>query len=278
MQNRFLLFLVSVAVPAVALASVSPEQSAFQSFDDIIRAELDEATADVEWNTADELFPDTGETSSTSHIDETRQERAGDFLSIVVGNQSLVLRDVPRLSWFAPYVRDIAQRRLVSGYADAQGKPLGLFGPADGVTVEQMAKVLVLASGMPLSECPAAPANLSASGSWSAPYIACAESRGWTVYTDPGKDVTKPATRTEVVVSVLQSHVVYPGARVGDFFKDVTASTEFAGFIERAKLDGIVSGYADAEGKPTGYFGPQDNVTRAEFAKILTLAQQVYAR
>ena len=49
-----------------------------------------------------------------------------------------------------------------------------------------------------------------------------------------------------------------------------------ANAIETAANDGIVSGYADAEGNATGLFKPLDFVNRAEVAKMITLALQVY--
>jgi hypothetical protein len=51
---------------------------------------------------------------------------------------------------------------------------------------------------------------------------------------------------------------------------------QMAASIEQARADGIVSGYNDDDGNPTGFFGPDDAVTRAEFAKMVVLAIQVY--
>lgn len=224
-----------------------------------------------------ELFPAIGEEEGST-LEESRDDRIAAFVSVDVGGKLLVLRDVPRSAWFAPYVREIAERKIVSGYSDAAGAPTGLFGPGDNVTIEQMAKVMQLASGTFDPACPVPPVNVTASGSWSAAYISCAEQKAWAVYGDGTVDVHRNATRSEVIVTLLQAFNVQPGERTGEAFEDVSASTQFGAHIEKAKTDGIVSGYTDDNGIPNGLFGPEDPVTRAEFAKIVTLGMQVYGQ
>ena len=60
--------------------------------------------------------------------------------------------------------------------------------------------------------------------------------------------------------------------------KDVTDSTLFSSAIFTAYADRIVSGETDASGNPTGYFFPERPVNRAEVAKIVSLALQVYGK
>lgn len=58
-------------------------------------------------------------------------------------------------------------------------------------------------------------------------------------------------------------------------YKDVDSSKYYAGAVEALSTYGIVSGYA-------GYFSPENNVTRAEFAKMITLVSgledEVYSK
>lgn len=223
-----------------------------------------------------ELFPAV-EVESDSTIGDQRDERTAEYLTIRVGAKEVVLRDVPLKEWFAPYVRSIAELQLVSGYRDADGNPTGAFGPADPVTLEQVAKVAVLAAGIDATSCRVPPANLSASGAWSAQYVGCAEQRDWAVFADPLSDLKRPATREEVVMTILQSfNREFDVDTASLTFTDVEKTGAYAPAIAKAATDGVVSGYTDGEGNLTGAFGPKNDVTRAEFAKIVSVSLQLY--
>lgn len=253
---------------------------ALDAWEDIDAAIADEEAAQEEevwFQSQNDVFPEVESTEEGSRLERLREERTAEFVSAEVDGSLVVFADVPRVAWFAPYVREVAERRIVSGYRDADGRALGQFGPQDNVTVEQMAKVMVYASGRLPQDCGSEPVrNLTASGSWSAAFVSCAETLQWPVYGDASVDAQRNATRAEVIVTLMQAFGRQAGQRSGDVFSDVTASTQFGAVIEQAKADGIVSGYTDDSGAPTGLFGPQDPVTRAEFAKIVTLGMQVY--
>lgn len=224
-----------------------------------------------------DLFPDLSGETTTGRLDELSEARTAGILTIVVDGQNVPLRDVPRQSWFAPYIRSIAEIGLVSGYRDAEGRPTGEFGPQNNVTVAEMAKVVVIGAGIDTGAC-APPQNLTASGTWASSFIGCAEGKGWSLYGDGQVDINRKATRLEVVSTVLQAFEV-SGIEVSEeVFTDVTPSTLFASLVARAKQDGVISGYTDAAGIPTGLFGPDDPVTRAEFAKIVTVSLEVYGQ
>lgn len=236
----------------------------------------DEALAS--FDASDELFP-AQQVGSDSALEQQRDSRVAEFLTIRVGVKRVTLRDVPLKEWFAPYIRAIAELGLVSGYRDASGMPTGAFGPADSVTLEQVAKVIVLASGVDATSCPLPSRNVSASGSWSASYVSCAERGEWAVFADPSTDVRRPATREEVVMTVLQAfHREFDVDTASLAFSDVEKTSAYAPAVARAAADGVVSGYTDAEGNLTGTFGPTNHVTRAEFSKIVTIALQLYSR
>jgi hypothetical protein len=61
-------------------------------------------------------------------------------------------------------------------------------------------------------------------------------------------------------------------------FGDIDSSVEFRPAIITAYEDHIVGGYTDANGTATGTFGPADPVNRAEIAKIIVLAEEVYGK
>lgn len=273
------LFLFSVLLPggaAVAADEFDYLMGDVEKFEEDIgmNAEAESAAKQEHlYQSSDELFPDT---------EKERGGRLGDgalqqFVTIRVDGVPTNLTDVPSDAWFAPYVRGTADRGIISGYRGADGLPLGLFGPGDNVTIEQLAKMAIEATGHILQDCSGGELrNESARGSWSEQYIRCVEYLQWAVYSDGAVDVKRPATRSEVVVTILQAFGVLFDRALGTVFSDVTASTEFSGAIERAAADNIVSGYADGQGNLTGEFGPGDPVNRAEAAKILSLALQVY--
>lgn len=257
---------------------VLPDFDPLDAVMDDTLSEQDRQDASASFDESVELFPEV-DTESDGTIGDQRDERTADFLTIRIGRTDVVLRDVPVKEWFAPYVRDLAELQLVSGYRDAQGLPTGLYGPADPVTLEQMAKVAVLAGGIDAGACRVPPLNLSASGAWSASYVGCAEQRGWAVYSDPSADLRLPATREQVVMTILQAFDKDMNVDAATLtFTDVEKTGVYAPAIAKAAADGVVSGYTDANGNLTGQFGPTNNVTRAEFAKIVSIAMQLYAK
>lgn len=222
---------------------------------------------DMLFQSASDLFPKTGTGTEETVGDE--------FVSVIVDGAKVTFSDVPLREWFGPYVRSIAELGIISGYRDASGVPLGRFGPADQVTLEQVVKVLLYASGKSPDQCKGTLLNAGVSG-WAAPFVLCAEQAQWSVFSDGTVDTKRPATRAEVIATVLQAFGKQTGNTSGDIFTDVGSSTLYAAAIEQAKKDGIVNGYTDASGNPTGVFGPDDAVKRAEFAKMVTIALQVY--
>lgn len=244
-----------------------------------LRQETEQEMQDMNDAAASELFPDSALEVEGNTLEEKRDERTSQYVSAIIDGKTVVFRDVPRTSWFAPYVRDIAEKGIVSGYRDTEGRATGEFGPQDNVTLEQVAKVLVYAGGHNTSECGKNSLNLTSSGSWSVPFVGCAEVLKWSVFEDGSADVHRPATRAEVIITLMQSFNVKIGESFGSgsSFTDVTASTLFGAAIQQAKADGIVAGYTDDSGLPSGLFGPEDAVTRAEFAKIITNGIQRYS-
>ncbi|MFH0770565.1 MAG: S-layer homology domain-containing protein [Candidatus Peregrinibacteria bacterium] len=274
---------VSIAIPISVFAYSSDDFlrdiGAFQS--DLNQSEEEGERLESDWGaeSAKELFPERS-MSGASLSSKRAFEEDKTYVTVRVSGIPVVLRDVPKGEWFAPFIRDTAEKGIFEGYRDPETGPTGLFGPADNVTIEQVAKIAVTAAGLDASVCAGSGTlkNVSALDRWSAPFIRCAENSGWAVFSDGSVPVSRSASRSEVVVTLLQAfHVPVPVA-TGKRFSDVTSSTEFAGALEKAASDGIVSGYMDFSGKPTGTFGPADPVLRAEMAKIISLAVQLYAR
>ncbi|MBU0766383.1 S-layer homology domain-containing protein [Patescibacteria group bacterium] len=224
-----------------------------------------------------ELFPDRKDDSVVEKMKKSANENTS-HVTVEIRGKSVVLEDVPRYAWFAEFVEDMATRGIISGYQDVDGNPLGQYGPADNVTIEQLSKIAVEAAGIDLEYCTNSIKNENAQGSWSESYIRCAESYDWAIYSDGTVDVSRSATRSEVVTTILQAFEANFKSLDGTVFKDVNATTEFGVAIETAAADGIVSGFTDEEGNLTGFFGPSDFVNRAEIAKIVSMALKIYLR
>lgn len=185
----------------------------------------------------------------------------------------IVYRDVPVNAWFAPYVSLLIEEGIAEGYKDEKGKPTGEFGVENPVTYAEIAKLVIEAAQVDLSTAKP-PRNTSAQGTWAAPYIALAEQLHFTVFT-PDRDVTKPASRGEVVQTILEAFGVSVSAKNLASFSDVPESHRYAAAITLAYVYGIIDGDIDSNGKPKGTFRPDDSINRAEVAKMLALAKKL---
>jgi len=262
-------FIVCNSALAASLDSAESDLRNFRNDLEYERIILDQLDQEIDVSEEPELFPIiSGENDN--------QADQGEYLTITVGGSSVTLEDVPIGEWFAPFVRDTAEREVVSGYRDEQGMLLGKFGPADPVTVEQLAKMSVESAGIDPSSCNGELKNESAQGSWSEQYVLCAESLGWAVFSDGSVIVRRLASRSEVVVTVMQAYGVSLTGAKGNIFSDVNSSVQFSSAIEKAAHDGIISGYSDERGVLTGEFKPSNPVNRAETAKIFSLSDQIY--
>jgi hypothetical protein len=204
-----------------------------------------------------------------------QQNQDAQYVSATVNGIQVIYHDVPKTSWFATYVLGVAQRKLLSGYANKDGTPSDRFGPGDSVTLAQLAKIVLSLSAVDLVRAGTQPQNPSAND-WSSNYIATAESQDWIVFTDPTTDVHRPASRGEVLATLLQGLNIPLQWATGTKFSDVSRRTPYANAIETAAAAGIVSGRTKDDGTPTGDFGPSASVTRAEMAKIVLNAIDKY--
>lgn len=195
-----------------------------------------------------------------------------------VDGKPTVLKDVELTSWYGPYVRDVAEANIVTGYKDASGQLTGLFGPADSITLAQLAKIALLASGTPVAECPKSALNELAQDTWADSYIACAELLRWSAFVDTTRDPNQTASRAEVAVTIMEAFERTYLPATGDIFTDVSTTYLYRDPIETAFRDGIITGYKDEDGKATNLFGPENAINRAEVAKIVSLAMQIYGQ
>jgi hypothetical protein len=160
--------------------------------------------------------------------------------------------------WYYGYVTNMLAEGVVSGYAD------GTFRPNNAVTRGQMAKMVVLAFGLPLntaggrhfSDVPASHPEYA--------YIETAYNdgilRGYANGTfRPGANVTRSQAAKIVVVAAGWQ----PAGPRAASFRDVPAGSPFYGYVEVAYAHGLLTGYAD------GTFRPGNSITRAQACKML---------
>jgi hypothetical protein len=189
----------------------------------------------------------------------------------VLAEQTVVYRDVPVESWFAPYVSSLVAQKIAEGYRDPEGKYTGEFGVANPITYAEALKILLVAGGKPIQGGP--PRNPSAAGTWAAPYLTTAESLQLSVYV-PTLDVHAPATRGALIQTLLEV-LDFPIAKKAAAFSDVPEDHPYTHAIATAAFYGFVEGDRDAEGELTGAFRPDSFINRAEVSKVVALAREV---
>ncbi len=197
--------------------------------------------------------------------DQRTQQRAEETAAAL---SSGIFTDVPRDAWFAPYIWRVNQRSLMAGYKNADGSLTGIFGPDRPVSVAELI-VIAQRAGNHTVDSTLTPDNRTAMGQWFAASYAAAENDGWFITFDTDADPTRAATRSEVVMTLLQAMDVPLHWPRGDMFADVRASTPNAMAIETMARLGAIS--ADRESGRLPSFRPGDNVNRAEMSKMLIL-------
>ena len=198
------------------------------------------------------------------------QENALEFVTVTVGNERIIFDDVKTSEWFATYVHAAIRTGIMGGYKGPDGKLTGKFGPGDNVTLAQLAKVAHGLAGIDESKNRTIPQNERARGTWFADVFASAERQYWLAYRAVRDDPERPATRAEVVCTLLQALDVPRLWAREKRFTDVTPLTPYADCIETAAESGLV------KGDDAGTFRPESPINRAELSKILVTAMDIY--
>ncbi|MBM3230967.1 S-layer homology domain-containing protein [Candidatus Peregrinibacteria bacterium] len=205
-----------------------------------------------------------------NEIPQTKEEeKALEFVTIIIDGKSLTFEDAKSSEWFAQYIAKVTKNGIMSGYSDANGNLTGKFGPGDSVTLAQLAKIAHRMSGLDETKVEVPVRNTRADGQWYERFWASAEQNWWEVFRDTRTDPNRPATRAEVVATLLRSLDVPTVWPKGKTFQDVLPTLPYAHAIETAVADGIVDTASTS-------FRPNDPINRAEMAKMLTLMTQQY--
>lgn len=174
-------------------------------------------------------------------------------------------------NWAKEYVEQLRLNCHISGYTDNQGQPLYLYGPENRLTRSELVKMLVQCS-YPNTPTPTSkPFRDIELGQWYSAPIAYAKELGWVGgYSDSTFRPFQTITRAEALKIILLAKFPDNDITAGtSTFSDVSSSLWYNRFISYAVMMSFVDGYRDSSGRPTGYFGPNNTITRAEIAKII---------
>jgi SH3-like domain-containing protein len=99
-------------------------------------------------------------------------------------------------AWYTPVVEGLARARIITGNEDENGRYTGTFRPLENVTLAEAIKMALRSAKWKLPT--GVPSNLSAQGTWAAPYVNAAAQARISVFRSNALDVYRTATREEV--------------------------------------------------------------------------------
>jgi hypothetical protein len=202
-------------------------------------------------------------------LSESQKEQNSGIVGRIDG-EVITFTDVPDNQWYTPYVAKAIKSSLLAGYTKSTGESTNTFGPNDTVNLAQLSKVAHLLAGINADDARGSLQNTKARGTWFEKFYISAESERWLLFTNVTEDPSRPATRAEVIGTLLQALNRPPVWPRGDIFTDVKVHTKYAAPIEMAAIDGLLD-----TSKP---FRPNDPINRAELAKILVTALELYGQ
>lgn len=244
-----------------AIEEVLEEMNEY-NFDDItaaeIEAEMDLVVADLDQNQEGRKIRNQAQLlkRKLSHWKEKAKERK-------YQKKLIPFKDTDDDDWFTEFVSKAKNRGIFNGYKDKEGNALGEFRPGNHITVAEILKVGLEASGKGESEEVANPTLEAAAGHWAKRYVKRAEELKLDLVREKKLDLNRPATRGEVIRMMLETLDIKPEKVTKTDFSDVSMKHRHAAYIQYAKSLGIVSGDS---GKTT--FRPDEPINRAEASKI----------
>lgn len=150
-------------------------------------------------------------------------------------------------SEFKPYIEQMLAEKLVSGYDD------GLFRPSNPVSFAESLKIVINTTrGVQ---------NISSKQKWYDYYEEIYKKeflQNEKIFAQ-GQNITRDFA---MYIILRNLGIDLENKKIPNQFPDVKDSSIFANYINFAKMNGIVSGYSN------GRFGPNNLVTRGEFAKM----------
>lgn len=220
-----------------------------------------QTTTDNDAAAVDSLHPVTAQIPGC--VQDTLPVKNGKLL-MSVDAHPVIFSDIATKEWFACPVWSVVSRGIFSGYRDERGNATGLYGPADSITLGQLAKVALQLRGHQVS-------GITTGKNWATPYMTAAESLGLSAF---GKKLNPgtPATRGAVLQTILEVLDIPLVESSAPYF-DVPADSMYAKAVSTGTTLGIVSGDDNVN-----TFRPNAPINRAEVAKMIVLALEKKAR
>jgi hypothetical protein len=177
--------------------------------------------------------------------------------------------------WSKDYIDHLNIKCQVEGYKDEKGNIIFLFKPDNFITRAELVKILIQCQYGILSMPKTNPFPDVSRTAWYAPYIAKGKELNWIHgYKDRKFRPNQYINRAEATkIIILSQYALSEISSGGMFFLDTTAGAWYERFVSFAQTYHYIDGYLDGQGIPTGYFGPQNHITRAETAKIISLVK-----
>ncbi|MEK9159371.1 MAG: S-layer homology domain-containing protein [Patescibacteria group bacterium] len=252
--------------------------------DDEDEAEFFEAGESVKFNVGDNVFDDHGNTYDVevcvdvgNSVEETEEdnnclEEDEDELEEGADNNDNDCEDFVDVDghWGEEYICNLFDLEVVEGYNQYY------FGPDYDVTRAEFLKMALLAFDKDVEDADGNYYNDVSSSAWYYEYVSYATEEDYVEgYADGNFRPNDDISRSEALVILLR--IAGQDDTEGDNidsddidFDDVDDSDWFAWAVVVADEDNIVDGYSN------GDFGPSNDLSRAEAAKIIDLATEEY--
>jgi hypothetical protein len=174
--------------------------------------------------------------------------------------------------WAEAFINNLHTSCAVNGYVDKSGNLLHLFKPDNKISRAELIKIIAQCKfGGSLAAPASNPFPDVSASHWAAPAIAKGKELGWVKgYSDGTFRPDQLINRAEALKIILLAEFDAATITGGDVsvFSDVNAGAWYAKYVAYAVMKGYINGYLNTDGSSTGKFGPGNNITRAETAKI----------
>lgn len=173
--------------------------------------------------------------------------------------------DVDEKSWASPYIHDVVEKGLMNGISETE------FAPQGTLTRGMIATVISrMAEAKVDNVAKTSFADVEVNRYYTGAIDWAAENGLVKGYPDGTFQPNRPVTRQEAATMVYRyaayAQLTLPETEKKQAFTDSDSISKFASEpVEAMQMAGILSGYSD------GSFRPQNSITRAEAAKILSV-------
>ncbi len=172
--------------------------------------------------------------------------------------------DVSSSDWYCPYVTQLKQQGIISGY------PNGTFNPNGYITRGEIAKMIVLADNVtPPQQCATDPFTDVDITSWYCRYVEAAKQAGLVHgFSDGTYKPNEDITRADLAIIIARMDNLTIEQCTERPFIDVPIDYYACPYIQALKNDNLTTGY------PDGTFRPDSPVKRAEAAAMIYRAME----